>query len=74
MALELDYSAMQLTTDPQPVKVYYSLGKHTSSRKEQKRELLLAFINHSTQTKRKPTRRSAPVKPSLLRSLLSLFI
>jgi hypothetical protein len=71
---DIFYSEAQLTTEPQPGKAYYTPGRHNPSRRQQKHELLLTFMTHSNSPKRKSTNRKAPVKPTLLHTLLSLFI
>ncbi len=71
---EVYYSEAQPGTDPQPLGVYYTPGRHSPSRRQRKHELLLTFINHTNTPPRKNTSRKAPVKPTLLHTLLSLFV
>ncbi len=70
--MKQDYSDLQLSGDAQPSAVYYTEGRNNASRRQQKRQLLLTFINHTTTPKRKRNR-TAPVKPSLLHTLLAML-
>jgi len=70
--MEQNYSELQLSSDTTPSGVYYTPGRHTPTRRQHKRELLLTFITHTNTPKRK--RKTAPVKPTLLHSLLSLLL
>jgi len=69
-----DYTEHLLHTDTQPLRVHYAQGSSRASRRQEKRQLLLTFIIHINTPKRKRYGKPAPVKPTLLRSLLSLFV
>lgn len=71
--MEQKYTDMQLTTDAQPSGIYYTRPGSTTTRRQEKHEMLLTFMKHAHTPKRKP-RRTAPIKPTLLRSLLSIFL
>jgi hypothetical protein len=68
-----DYSAHQADGAVTPTGVYYTPGRGSASRRQQKRELLLTFIDHVNAPKPKQIRRSAPVKPTLLKTLFSFL-
>jgi hypothetical protein len=69
-----DYTEHLLQTDTKPLQVHYAEGSTRASRRQDKRQLLLTFITHVNTPKRKRYGKPAPVKPNLLRTLLSLFV
>lgn len=71
--MEHNYSELQLTTDTQPTGIYYTRVRSATTRRQQKHEMLVTFMKHANNPKRKP-RKTAPVKPTLLHTLLSLFL
>ncbi len=68
-----DFSDFQAAHDTQPTAVYFTQSRNATSRKQYKRQLMLAFIDHASTPKRKHAYRTAPVKPSLLNTLLALI-
>ena len=66
-----DYSELQLSTDTQPAGIYYTPAANSRTRRQQKHDMLLTFFRHANTPKRK--RRTAPVKPTLLHTLLSML-
>lgn len=60
--------------DVQSGPVYYTQGSHSATRRQQKHELWLTFVNNTNVPKRKHNPKKASVRPSLLRSLLSMFL
>lgn len=71
--MNYEYPDQQIIHDPQPCAVYYTQGSDRLSRRHYKRELLITFINHTTTPKQRRNR-TAPARPSLLNTLLSLFV
>ena len=71
--MERNYTDLQHTTDSQPTGVYYTRAGSSVTRRQQKHDMLLTFMKHANTPKRKP-KRTAPVKPTLLHSLLSIFL
>jgi len=72
--MEQNYSDMELASDIQPTGVYYTPASHRATRRQQKHELLLTFMKHANTPPPKRKHRTAPVKPTLLHTLLSLFV
>jgi hypothetical protein len=66
-----DFTELLLSTDPTPTGVYVSPATQSRTRREQKHDMLLTFYRHAGTPRRK--RKTAPVKPTLLSTLLSLW-
>ncbi|MCF8451532.1 MAG: hypothetical protein K9G49_16790 [Taibaiella sp.] len=67
-----NFTDIELQNEARPAAIYYTKGNKNPSRRQQKRQMLLTFINHSGY-KREFRRNTAPNKPLLIRVLLSII-
>lgn len=65
--------AEQTINEAQPHAIHYTQGRQSATRRQQKHELWLTFVNNTSTPKRKHNPKQAPTKPSLLHSLLSIL-
>lgn len=72
--MQQDYTNYMMPVNDMPTAVHYARYREAPTRRQQKHDMLLTFITSANKPRKKQTRRTAPVKPSLMRSLVSLFV
>ncbi len=71
--MQPDYTNYMMPVNDMPKAVHYARYRPSPTRRQQKHDMLLTFFTCAAKP-RKKQHRTAPIKPSLMRSLVSFFV
>jgi len=72
--MQPDYTNYMMPVNDMPKAVHYARYRAAPTRRQRKHDMLLTFITCANTPRKKKQHRTAPIKPSLMRSLVSLFV